>query len=426
MTRIFLGFLVVGAGALAALRPQASPPAAAKTDWPQWRGPNRDGVSTETGLLKEWPSGGPPLLWTGKGLGEGYSGVAVVGDRIYSAGQRADGQYLICIDAATGKEAWATRFAPGYNDRRGGGPRGTPTVDGELLYVIGAEGTLVCAESSTGKIRWSKHLIKEMGGARGSGWGFSESPLVDGDKVICVPGGKTSTLAGFDKKSGEAVWKSAVPGGDGAEHSSIVVTEAAGVRQYVVLLQGGTVGVAAGDGRFLWKYDKLGKNTANCPTPIVFDDHVFTTAGYGKGGALLKLVKEGAGVKAEEVYYQGGLKNKHGGVVRVGDHIYGDLDESGKPWCAEVKTGKIAWSRGEGGREKNSAAICSAEGRLYIRYADGTMVLAEASPKEYREISKFQIPAKTGLPSWPHPVIAGGRLYLREQDSLLCYDIKVK
>jgi outer membrane protein assembly factor BamB len=422
--------IILGVLALSGLAPQGSPPAPARSDWPQWRGPNRDGVSTETGLLKEWPAGGPPLLWTGKGLGEGYSGVAVVGDRVYTAGQRADGQYLICLNAASGKEHWATRFAPSYRNSYGSGPRCTPTVDGDRVYALGADGTLICAEAATGKARWNKDLVKDLGGKTGSRWGYSESPLVDGDKVVCVPGGEQATLAGFDKMTGAVVWKGVVPSGEGAEYSSIVISQGAGVRQYVVLVDGGTIGVATADGRFLWRYDKLGNNTANCPTPIVFDDYVFTAAGYGKGGALLKLVKDGDGVRAEEVYLNRELTNRHGGVVKLGDHIYGDRDQSGQPWCAEVKTGTILWQRqaragGKGGRGgRNSAAVTYADGRLYIRYENGTLTLVEATPKAFREISSFEIPGKSGQPSWPHPVVAGGRLYIRDQDSLLCFDIK--
>jgi outer membrane protein assembly factor BamB len=396
-----------------------------RTDWPQWRGPNRDAVSTETGLMHEWPQGGPKLLWSAKGLGRGFSSVSLAGDRIFTMGDRGNAQYLIALNRSNGKELWAARVGPSSNDGNYPGPRCTPTVDGDLAYALGAKGDLVCVQAATGKERWRKNLARDFGGHMMSGWGYSESPLIDGDKLICTPGGGQATLAALDKRTGKAVWRSRVPEGDGAGYSSAVVSEGAGVRHYVQLLGGGIVGVRAADGKFLWRYNRIANRVANIPTPIVHGDHVFCSTGYNAGSALLKLERDGDGVRADEVYYLPArdLQNHHGGMVLVGDYLYaGHGHKAGAPICVELKTGKIAWkerrSPGDG-----SAGVVYADGDLYFRYQDGTMALIEATPEAFKEKGSFQIP-HVDSPSWPHPVVAGGKLYLREQDWLMCYDVK--
>lgn len=394
-------------------------------DWPQFRGPNRDDRSPDTDLLKEWPKSGPPLVWKATGLGEGFATVAVTGGKIYTMGDQCDSCYVVAIDEAAGKKLWATPI--GKSGKYGGyeGPRGTPTVDGDLLFVIGQHGDLACLGTADGQIKWQKSLAKDFGGQKG-GWAYAESPLVDGDKLICTPGGKTATLTALDKRTGAVVWKAAVPKGGAAGYSSIVISEAAGKRQYVQLLAAGVVGVAADDGKFLWYYDRFAGNTANIPTPIVQGDLVFSAAGYGRGGGLLKLTSDGAGgVKFEEVYFNKDLQNKHGGVVLVGEYLYGDRDDSGHPYCARLADGKVMWQRKENRPGNGSAAVTYADGHLYFRYQNGVVALVEATPEKYKEISSFKIP-DVHRPSWPHPVVIGGRLYLREQDNLFCYDVKQK
>jgi outer membrane protein assembly factor BamB len=403
---------------------------ARSADWPQWRGPQRDAISTETGLLKEWPTGGPKLLWKTEGLGVGYSSVAIAGGKLYTMGDRGESCYLIALDLATRKELWAAKVG----DSRGGGgyegPRCTPTVDGDLVFALGQHGDLVCVETATGKEVWRKNYSKDYGGKKDGNWGCSESPLVDGDKLVCTPGGRSATMVAFDKRTGEELWKAAVPGNPGAGHSSIVIAEVGGVRQYVNLTAGGVIGISARDGKFLWKYGegKIAPNTANIPTCIVQGELVFCTAGYGKGGALLKLVADDqGGIKAQEQFFKSELNNKHGGVVLVNGHVYGDTDDRGTPFCADFKTGEVVWKRersrtGSGG--SGSAAIVYADGLLYLRYQNAVMVIARATPEGYKEAGFFKIPRKGGGASWPHPVILDGKLYLREQDELFCYDIK--
>jgi outer membrane protein assembly factor BamB len=395
----------------------------ASTDWPQWRGPRRDAVSTDRGLLQAWPKEGPPLLWTAKGLGRGYSSVSIAGGKIFTMGDRGKEQFLIALDMASQKELWAARVGQPWGD---GGPRCTPTVDGDLVYGLSPHGDLVCVETASGKERWRKNLPRDFHGHMMSGWGYSESPLVDGDKLICTPGGREATLVALNKKTGEVIWRAVVPEGDGAGYASAVISQAAGIRQYVQLLGRGIVGVAAKDGKFLWRYNRIANGTANIPTPLVKDDLVFCSTGYDAGSALLRLIADGDGVKAEEVYFlkSRDLQNHHGGLVLVGDYVYGGHGHNnGSPVCVDLKSGKITW-RKDRGPGSGSAAVVYADGELYFRYQDGLMALIEASPEGYKAKGTFKIPHSDRAPSWAHPVVAGGKLYLREQDRIMCYDLR--
>lgn len=394
----------------------AAPVSAA--DWPQFRGPHRDNHSPDKGLLKEWPKDGPPLAWKASGLGGGYSSVSIVGDRIYTLGNKNNKSYLLALERDGGQRVWSAEVGAA-----GGSLGCTPTVDGDRVYALGQEGDLVCVQAKDGKRLWHRNLLKEFGGVYG-GWHYCESPLVDGDKVIVTPGGKKATMVALDKMTGKDVWTCPLPlEHTEAGYSSVVVTRVGDVRHYVQLLNGGVVGVSE-DGQFLWKYEKLGPNTANIPTPVVLGDRIFAIAGYGKGAALLQLHAEGQGVRVEEKYFTRGLTNKHGGVVVVGDHVYGDMDDSGRPFCAEVKTGKVVWRRERGGKGGGSAAVTYADGRLYFHYDNGVVSLVEASPEAYREVGSFTVPRTDG-PAWAHPVVLDGKLYLREGDSLFCYDVRL-
>jgi outer membrane protein assembly factor BamB len=395
--------------------------------WPQWRGPNRDGVSTETGLLKSWPEEGPKLLWQVDGVGKGMASVAISGGKIFTLGQLKGDTHLVALDQATGKQLWTAAVGPGN-------PNCTPTVDGDLAFALGKEGDLVCVDSATGKEIWRKNFGKDFGGKMMSGWGYSESPLVDGERLICTPGAPDAEIMALNKRTGEVIWKSAAPtdwggtkGKEGAGYSSIVVSNGAGVKQYVQLAGRGIVSVAADDGRVLWTYNKVANGTANIPTPIIIDDYVFCSSGYGTGAALLHLTKDGSGVKVEEKYFlkPDELQNHHGGMVRVGDYIFcGHGHNNGFPMCIEWKTGKRMWEQ-QRGAGIGSAAVLYADGRLFFRYEDGEMALIEADPKEYKLVSHFRLASVKGK-SWPHPVIVDGKLYIRDQDSLLCYDVRSK
>jgi outer membrane protein assembly factor BamB len=392
-------------------------------DWPGWRGPDRTGVSPETGLLKEWPADGPKLLWKATGLGGGYSTPALAGGRIFVLGSRAGDEYAIALDATDGKQVWSTRIGavgrdgpPSYP-----GPRSTPTVDGDRLYALGSDGDLACLDTAAGKIVWHKNLGKDLEGNRGF-WAYAESPLIDGDVLVCTPGGSKATLAALNKRTGDVIWKAVVPQGDQAAYASAIVAEVGGVKQYVQFLNGGVVGVAARDGKFLWRYDQVaipGPRSTNCPTPIFHDQCVLNVGGGRGGGAgLVRLTADGQGVSAKEVYFNRELANHHGGVVRVGDYVYGTTNTM--LLCLDFKTGEKKWED----RSVGKGSIAAADGHLYVRSERGPIALVEATPAGYKEKGRFTPPDRSGRNTWPHPVIAGGRLYLRDQDVLHCYDVK--
>lgn len=397
-------------------------------DWPQWRGPHRDALSEETGLLPEWPAGGPRLLWNskevnhGQGIGIGYSSVAIAQGRVFTLGDRQGKEYVFALDATTGKHLWATPISPAEGD----GPRSTPTVEGDRVYAVSRQGDLVCLSVADGRLLWHKNYKRDFQGRMMSSWHYSESVLIDGEKVIGTPGGDNATLVALNKYTGAVIWKAAVPRGGGAGYASPVVTEIEGLRQYITLLRSGIVGVAAEDGRFLWRYDRIGNGTANIPTPLVWDNLVFCSTAYGTGSALLRLHRQGQGIRVEEVYFLKGkvLQNHHGGLVRVGDYIYGGHGHNaGLPFCLHWKTGHFAWGpvRGPG---EGSAAVVYADGNLYFRYENGVMALIEATPQRYHLRSQFRLPDYVGTPSWPHPVVAHGKLWIRGRDVLLCYDLR--
>lgn len=424
---------------------------AALADWPQWRGTNRDGISPETGLLKEWPQDGPPLAWKLAGIGKGMGSVSIHGGKLFALGKRKEGQFIAAYDLATQKEAWTARVSEGGADSTG-----TPTVDGGQVFAVSKDGKLLCCAEADGKELWRKDFAADFGGKMMSGWGFSESPLVDGDKVIVVPGADDALMVALDRKTGALLWKAAVPedignrGKAGAGYTGAVISNAAGVRQYVTLVGRGVISVNAQDGKVLWHYNRVANGTANIPTPLVWDDYVFCSSGYGTGAALLKIVKAGtpapapaaeatpgkpavtpitpvpgSPVEAQEQYFLNAstFQNHHGGMVRIGDYIYaGTGHNNGFPICLEWKTGRVAWNepRGPG---KESAAVIAADGNLYFRYQDGTMALIGATPDGYALHGAFKLAAIDG-PSWPHPAIQDGRLYLRSQDNLMCYDLR--
>lgn len=401
-----------------------------RPDWPQWRGPKRDAVSLEAGLLREWPSGGPTLLWNSrqvnggkKSVGTGWSSVAIAGGRLFTMGDHGKDCFVFCLEEATGKQLWATRIGSGGGD----GPRCTPTVDGDRVYALGKLGDLVCLGTEKGEVRWTKDYKRDFNGRYMAGWYFSESPLVDGNKLVCTPGADTAALVALDKRTGEVIWKSAIANTGGCGYSSIVVADVGGIRQYITLLGAGKglVGVNARDGKFLWNYARIANGTANIPTAIVKGDLVFTSTGYGTGAALLQLVPAGGGIQVKERYFLKGkvLQNHHGGTVLVGDYIYGGHGHNqGLPFCLHLPSGKLAWGPLRGAGDK-SAAVVYADGHLYFRYENNVMALVEATPERYHLKSQFTLPGNLST-GWPHPVVCNGRLYIRGRDQILCYDVR--
>jgi outer membrane protein assembly factor BamB len=426
-------------------------------DWPQWQGPERNAISKETGLLKEWPKDGPPLAWKTTGLGGGDSAPSIAAGRIYGMGNRGEEEVVWARSEKDGKELWVSRLGPAF-DQRGmpqakEGPGCTPTVDGERLYVVGLGGDLSCLQVNDGKILWQKSMTRDFGG-RVPGWSFRESPLVDGDKVICTPGAQDAMLVALDKLTGKTIWKSEVPaspggetggpggprggrggfgrgGGSGAAYASVIAIDFEGQRQYVQLTSKGLIGVAASDGKFLWRYDRPANGMGiNCSTPLYHDGRVFAASAYGAGGGLVKLIKDGnGGVKAEEVWFSRNMENHHGGVVLVDGCLYGANggNNGGYPVCLDFQTGEVLWNEKDPDKRRvKKGSVAAADGQIYYRTEEGAVLLIEPSRKEYLERGRFEQPERSSKPAWSHPVIANGKLYIRDQETLFCYDIKAK
>jgi len=400
--------------------------AATSVDWPGWRGPKRDNRSPDTGLLKEWPEGGPKLLWTYENGGIGYSCSSLVGGKLFFTGSRNGEAEIICLDASNGKELWSSKIGAdkgeGYNTGWGGGPRGAVTIDGGLAYAMSANGSLACVSAEDGTRKWGKELVADLGGAEPK-WGFSESPLVDGDKVIVTPGGKKGAIVALNKLTGEVIWQSKDLS-EGAQYASVTVAVVNGQRQYIQLFMNKLVGVSAEDGKLLWSADWAPGRTAVIPTPVYHEGMVYMTAGYGSGCQLVKI----DGGDAEVLWENKVMKNHHGGVVLDRGHIYGFSDGGGLT-CQELKSGERVWSEKGEGIQKGSVHF--ADGMLYcVDEEEGSVFLVEATAEGFEEKGRFPMPKKTKLRDktkgkvWAHPVVIGGRLYLRDQDLLFCFDVK--
>jgi outer membrane protein assembly factor BamB len=395
-------------------------------DWTQWRGPERNGQSKETGLFKEWPKDGPKLHWQLKDIGEGYATPSVAGDRLYILVNKGQEDELVqARKVSNGDVVWSKRIGkvgpngiPPYP-----GARSTPTIEGDVLFALGSDGDLVCLNISDGSEVWHKSLRTDFEGMPGK-WAYSESPLVDGDKVVCTPGGKEATIVAVNKKNGDVVWKCAVPDGDQAAYASPIATEIGGVKQYVQFLAKGVVGVDAKSGKFLWRYDQTAKGSpANIPTPVAHDGYVYTGTGLG-GAGLVKIKGEKNDFTTDQVYFEKGLPNCIGGTVLLGDYLYGTTTKG--LTCMEFATGKKKWQDETIG----AASLCFADGNLYVHGEDGNVRLVEATPEGFREKGKVTPPDQPKHTrgamekSWAYPVVANGKLYIRDHACLWCYDVK--
>jgi len=385
-------------------------------DWPQWQGPDRTGISKETGLLQQWPASGPTVIWTATGLGNGYGSMAVAGERVFVQGTRSGSSVVVALNRADGKEVWSKALGRSSDDDRGPGPRGTPTVDGDRLYVLTESGDLACLKIDGSEV-WHRNILRDFSG-RQLQWLISESPLIDGPHVVVSPGGAGAGMVKLDKMTGKTVW-TASDLSDPAGYASPIAADVQGVRTYMTFTAGAGVGVRASDGKLMWRYERAANGTANITTPLFADNKVFFTSGYGTGAGLVALSAQNGSVAAHEVYFTREMKNHHGGVVLVNGYLYG-FDESILT-CLEFATGKRMWRD----RSVGKGSIAYADGHLYLLSESNVAGLAEASPSGYVEKGRFSIPDK-GLPSWAHPVISGGRLYLRNQDSVMAYDVKAR
>ena len=396
---------------------------AGEFDWPGWQGPNRDAVSTETGLLKEWPEGGPRRVWLFSKAGKGYSGPAIVDGRLFIMGTEGSGEatreVLFALDAAKGTPIWKAPIGDLLTNNWGDGPRGTPTVDGNRVYAMSGRGDLVCVRAKDGHIEWRRSMTEDFDGRRPN-WGYTESVLVDGDLVICCPGGKKAPVVALDKETGEERWRA--KGVDSKVHYASVI-KINDPPTYVKLTMSEVVGIDPSNGNIRWKVEFPGR-TAVIPTPVYHDGHLFITAGYGVGCKLIRV----KGDSAEEVYFNKVMKNHHGGVLRIGRHIYGYSDQGG--WtCLDMLTGKAVW------RERKAlgkGAVTYADGRLYcLEERSGTVALVAATPHGWKEFGRFKLEPQSSIRSprgkiWTHPVIANGKLYLRDQEYIYCYDIAAR
>lgn len=389
----------------------------AQPDWPQWHGPDRTAISTETGLVKAWPANGPPVVWSISGLGEGYGSVAIKGDRIYVQGVKDSQSSVFCLNRAGGKTVWVTVLGPRLGQDKGPGPRGTPTVENDRLYALAESGDLGCLKIADGSVVWRRNILKDFGG-RNPKWLISESPLIDGDRLVVTPGGEGASIVALDKTTGKTIWTTKELS-DEAAYSSCVAADIGGVRTIVGFTGRAGVGVRASDGKLMWRYERVSNNTANIATPIVHDNKVFYTSDYGTGCALLGLKAEGGQVKAEEIYFSREMMNHHGGVVLLNGYLYGFNNAILS--CVEFATGKTVWRD----RSVGKGTLTYADGQLYLLGENNVVGLADASPAGYKEKGRFQI-ADQGWPSWAHPVVCGGRFYIRNQGTLACYDIKAR
>lgn len=411
--RSALTVVAVAAGMTAILSAQAGPAA----DWPQWRGVNRAGQSSESGLLKQWPAAGPPVIWSASNLGAGYGSVSVRGERVFVQGMRNNQSVVTALNRADGKPVWVRTLGPSLDNDRGPGPRSTPTVDGDRVYAMSEGGDLAALRVADGTVLWQRNILRDFN-ARNIQWLISESPLVDGNQVIVTPGGRGAGMVALDKMSGKTIWASKELS-DEAGYSSPIIGDVQGVRTVMTLTGGAGVGVRASDGKLMWRHPSVANNTANITTPVFSDSKVFYSSGYGTGGALLGLRATGGEVRAQEIYFTRDMQNHHGGIVLVNGYLYGY--NNAILTCLEFATGKMMWRD----RSVGKGAVSYADGHLYILSESNVVGLAEATPAGYREKGRFKI-SDQGWPTWSHPVISGGRLYLRNQGGLASYDIRAR
>lgn len=387
--------------------------AQSNANWPQWRGPNRDGLSKETGLLKQWPTEGPPLVWKASGAGRGYSSFSVANGKLFTMGLRGDREFVIAFDLATGKEAWATAQPNrAFRNDRGDGPRGTPTVEGDRVYALGGNGDLSVLDARTGRAVWTKNILREFG-ARNITWGISESPLIVGNKLLVNAGGAGASIVALNTSDGSLIWKSQ---SDKAGYSSAIPVEINRVPQVVFFTQERAVGLDLKDGRLLWEYARPSNNVANAATPVARGNRIFISSDYGTGGGVVEIKPDGT---AQEIWFSKDMRNHHSSSVLVGEHLYGF--SSSILTAIKFDTGEIAWRH----RSVGKGSLVYADGRLYCFSEQGVIGLVEATPTGYVEKGRFRI-QQGELPTWTHPVVAGGRLYIRDQDTIYAYDVRQK
>jgi outer membrane protein assembly factor BamB len=392
-------------------------------DWPQFLGPTRNGHSTETGLNLDWRAQPPRVVWKVP-LGAGFGSLIVVGDRLYTTAQRARRDYLLCFDIGTGKQVWALDAAPGFIDRwqkQGPGPRPTPAHDRGNLYCQMSDGDLLCVRATDGKEQWRANIFRAAGTRDRNGdeyyWGFSTSPLVEGDLVITQPGGKNNTsVLALDRTTGKVVWKA---GTDPSGYASPIAVTIDGQRQLVVPTGQSVLGLDPARGTILWRYAIGNRFDANCATPVWAEDLLFVSAAYGTGCAALEIARDGAKWSVRERWRHRNLQNIFGTSIVLGDHIYGHHGDLGTITlrCLDLKTGEVKWTERQPGR----STMVAVQGHLLILDEQGGLRLVEARPERYQ--AKGEVRDLLEFKAWAAPALAQGRLYLRDQRHLICLDL---
>lgn len=397
---------------------QGAPAAAKAPEWPQWRGADRNGISTETGLLKEWPEGGPAVLWSASGLGEGFSSISVRDGRIYTMGTVDGGEAVIALDFKDGHQLWATKTSEKvFNEGNGNGPRSTPTTDGDRIYSEDSYGNVACLEAATGKILWQISLEKDLGGRRPQ-WGYAESPLIVDKAVVVTPGGSKGSIAALDKMTGTVIWQSS-KAKFAVAYSSPILIDVKGKKEIVNATGSGGVkagtmiGVDAATGELLWQFS-TGVATIACCTPVYKDGIVVASSGYDKGTAAADVTGEAA----KDLWHVEATGSHHGGMILLGDCIYLNMNALS---CINLKDGKVLWQE----RSVGKGSLVYAGGLFYCLSEDNHMKLVEATSEGCKVKGSFDAP-KTKRKNWAHPVVVGGRLFLRNQDTLTCYDVTAK
>jgi outer membrane protein assembly factor BamB len=395
-------------------------------DWPQFRGPKRDGISKETGLLKQWPEGGPKLVWQINYVAEGWGAPSIVGETVYLFGSHGkEEETLSAYKSSDGSQIWSTKIGPvGRPNQQPNypGARSTPTVDHGMAYVLSSDGELAAIDAAKGAIKWRKNLRTDFGGESGN-WAYAESPLVDGDAVVVSPGKEKATVVALNKNSGAEIWRCAIPEGDLAAYGSTIIVDFGGIKQYVATLQNGMVGIDAHSGKLLWRYARAGKGSpAYIPTPVAKDGIIYTSGARTGGGAVKLKVVEGDKVAVEELYFDTKLPAAIGGSVVVGETLYGT--GGGGLEAVDFVTGKVKWQD----KSVGAASLLFADGNLILHSEEGQVALVEASAEGYHEKGRFipkDAPARSGgAKTWAYPALANGQLYLHEGNSLWRYDLK--
>jgi outer membrane protein assembly factor BamB len=389
---------------------------AGPAEWFQWRGANRDGIAADTGLLQDWPKSGPPVAWRTGGLGNGYSSFSTSGGRLYTLGARGGTEYVVALDRATGKKVWETQNGRRYQNDRGDGPRSTPTVDGDRLFVLGGSGDLTCLDAATGNKVWSINIVSKFGGVNPY-WGYSESPLVVGDRILVNAGGRRASIVAVSKADGATLWQQH---NDGAGYSSPMLMRTGSLSQVIFFTDNRTLAVDPRDGRLLWSYNKAANGTANIATPIVRGTRVFVSSDYGTGAALLDVRAAGNLATANEVYFTRDMRNHHASSILIGDHIYGF--SSSILTALKFDTGEMEWRD----RSVGKGSLAFADNRLYLYSENGVVGLAEASPEGYFEHGRFTVAQQSGLPTWSHPIITNGLLIIRDQENVYAHNLRAK